>query len=784
MTIAPTPPRFDPRQALADRAPEMEVAVEKGVDRELLRAAHEAVDGSLLAFVSQDYFARFPHDVDAVPQAGETAIGADWRIIHGKSDAPVVQLMATHLAQFLEERMGLALPVHEMAADAASEPAGGAIVLLDRGGGTPEEPESYTISVTDSAIIVRGRDAAGTRDGIVQLVDRIGLRTAPFLDRGDVVYRPRLPLRVGAVPWMGSLRDAVFMGYNALILTQDRDTSTKAFTSLYALSTSDALPVFRKYQDPGLLERMARHSDEARRYGLKLFCVVERWKAFAADHPVFTNHPGLRGALIYHFMGEDVPPAGYTPCTQHPLMRQYLSETVSGIVDRLRVDGVLAIVGGESFAHCYMRPANAEKGHTNCPRCEPLGAEAAVADLCNYLADAARAANPEAVLVAWPYSAGHFWSVDSTQEALIDKMKPGTAILTCVEKDEVLEKPGGVRKRIWDYSIDLIGPGERAKAQIAATKAAGIKVFLKSEPELAFEAVNLPYIPCVDRWYDRADGLASCGADGAWVFPWFQQCYGTTSTEVFKFAWWQPLPGKEAVLAALANRIAGEQAGPHLRRAWRHVSRAIELVPELPPYFAGPYYMGAAHPMCADPVAKLPAIYPKSGPFGPFVLTEARGDVPLFGEYYRRMEACLGEALAELDQAQPLVPERCQATFLAELSPARWLHSTARTHANFYESCQLRDALHSLAENGELAAAERAGAQAKFDRWRAVLTDERANAAVALALVECDPRLDFHYRQRLKLPHAADLIRAKLELTDRELDTYLPGLAGRCGLGP
>ncbi len=580
------------------------------------------------------------------------------------------------------------------------------------------------------------------------------------------------------------MRDAVFMGYNALILTEARDTSTKAFTSFYALSTSDAIPEFKKYQDPELLEKMARNSKEARRYGLKLFCVVRRWKAFAENHPVFVNHPGLRGALIYHFTGTDVPPAGYTPCTEHPLMRQYLSETVTGIVSRLRVDGVLAIIGGEAFAHCYMRPAGVEKGHTNCPRCEALGAETVVANLCNYLGEAARKANPDAVFVAWPYSASSFWSVDDTQEALISKIKPGTAILTCAEKDEVIEKPGGVVKRIWDYSIDFIGPGDRAKAQIRAAKEAGIQIYLKSEPELAFEAVNLPYIPCVDRWYDRADSLASCGADGAWVFPWFQQCYGTTSTEVHKYAWWEPMADKEATLRALANRIAGPDAGPYLREAWRHVSKAIEFVPELPPYFAGPYYMGAAHPMCADPEAQLPALYPEKGPFGPYVLTEARGDVPVFGAYYRAMEASLREAVAELDKARPLVPERCRKTFVAELSPTQWLYSTSRTHANFYESCQLRDALHALAGEGGAGTEERSRSQAQYDRWRAILEDERANSVEALSLVENDPRLDFHYRQRLELPHAPDLIRAKLELVDHELTKYLPELARQCGLDP
>jgi hypothetical protein len=67
--------------------------------------------------------------------------------------------------------------------------------------------------------------------------------------------------------------------------------------------------------------------------------------------------------------------------------------------------------------------------------------------------------------------------------------------------------------------IDLIGPGERARRQIGLSKAAGIPIYLKSEPEISLEAPGLPHILCLDRWFDRADALASSGANGAWVFP-------------------------------------------------------------------------------------------------------------------------------------------------------------------------------------------------------------------------------------------------------------------------
>jgi hypothetical protein len=97
------------------------------------------------------------------------------------------------------------------------------------------------------------------------------------------------------------------------------------------------------------------------------------------------------------------------------------------------------------------------------------------------LAETARKANPECEIVAWPYSAEYVWSADRDQAGLIRLPKPGTAILTEVEKDEYVDKPEGFKKHLWDYSIDLIGSGERAKRQIAAGRAAGVPIYLKSE---------------------------------------------------------------------------------------------------------------------------------------------------------------------------------------------------------------------------------------------------------------------------------------------------------------
>ena len=108
-------------------------------------------------------------------------------------------------------------------------------------------------------------------------------------------------------------------------------------------------------------------------------------------------------------------------------------------------------------------------------------------------------------------------------------------------KDELMEKPGGVKKRLYDYSIDLIGPGERATQQLKLGEQTGVPIHVLSMAEETFEGNLLPHIPCMDRWVARAEAMASCGAES--VYVWQMGPYdAASSAEINKFFWWEPVP--------------------------------------------------------------------------------------------------------------------------------------------------------------------------------------------------------------------------------------------------
>ncbi len=753
-----------------------EIGARLGRDTEAAWAA------SPYSAISSDYFARFVRDPNAKPTKDELEITSSWEIAIANDSSPVVEKMAEYLRDFLQRRMNVSLKVNRVREEILWDTKNAIVLDVAGVADGPRSREGFMLWVIDNTVAISSVTPAGLRDGVVSLVDSIGFRGAPFVRRVSTVrdvHEPRLDVRLGTIPKGGSYRELVFMGYNAVF---------SGGGSLFALSTSDAIPELAVRRALGLLEQNRNAAAEARAHGLKTYAFLDIRQKFPENDPVFAAHPEIRGARTWRADGE------FVLCTEHPLVQQWLTESVQGLFKAdPELSGIVLIIGGEGFYHCYMRPHGVEKGHTNCSRCEKLGAETVVANLCNRLAEAARSVSPKAEVVVWPYSAEHVWSADKTQEKLIEKLKPGVALLTEIEKDEYVQKPGGVNKHLWDYSIDLIGPGERAKAQIAACRKAGINVYLKSEPELGFEAPRLPHIPSMDRWVDRAEALASCGATGAWVFPAFRPNYGTSAAEVAKFVWWTPTPDKEKLLNDFAVRLVGKEAGPHLRAAWKHVSDAIPLSPTIPPYYTGPQYLGPAQPMIADPKAPVPDLFNGYYLFmaeitdadgvkrQPTYMTTPHGDAVVFGDYYRRMERELNAAVDELNAAAPLVDADHKLMFDAEVSATRWFYATTRTTANFYESCVLRDKLLACArgESPDWPPAERAAA---MTRWRAILEDERANTEAALPWVEQDMRLDCYYGSDHTFSHAADMMRAKLEIMQTELNEFLPKTAEACGI--
>ena len=213
-----------------------------------------AYDACRFSFLSKDYFARFTRDPAVVPNDGEVLLSANWKIAIPEDAQPLTRIMAEHLAEFLAGRMRIDLAIEPLPRDRLMQSNDGSVVLSDSGGGDVGVEESFTLTVEQQRVVVLGRDVAGLRDGVVKLVDLMGARQGPILPRGERVYRPRVAVRLGVVPWLGSYREPVFMGHNAVLV----NTYYEGEESLFALSTSNAIPELNTLRRPEVLARLIR----------------------------------------------------------------------------------------------------------------------------------------------------------------------------------------------------------------------------------------------------------------------------------------------------------------------------------------------------------------------------------------------------------------------------------------------------------------------------------------------------------------------------------------------
>lgn len=708
-----------------------------------------------------DFFVRFHRDKNAQCNQDEVEVTDAWKIVFQDS-TPVLKLMADHLADFFVRCMDIPLEVtFSNTIDSIELPA---IILRVS---QAAKPESFSIAVSYDEIIITGADPSGVRNGVVRIIGLFGLRMAPYLQFNKTLYTPRNELRMA---FLDSVQNDVFYGSNAAMLGN---------AELYALSDSELIPELIERRNPTLLNEFIKKAKTAEAYSLKKYINLATMEKFKLNDSIFENHPDIKGALTFSKDGD------YTLCSQSPLVRKYIFESIEGLFRNIPgLDGIIVIIGGEAFYHCFTRAYGVERGHTNCLRCEALGAELVVSDLCNLIAEAARSVNPNAEVIAWPYSAAAVWSEDDAQLGFIRKLKPGVSIMTEAEKDEIIYKPGGVSKRMWDYSIDMEGLGRRAQAQLAEQA----PIHILTMAGMSFEDSLLPMMPVHDRWARRAEALAASGAKGVYLFD-ITPFHGLSSAEIYQYKWFSPSMSDEDLLCKLAKRITGDAcAGQLLRQAWREASNGFNYMPFINSYFFGPQYLGPAHPVVLDISETMPEVYKGyhlhnlesnlDAVINNPVFScdqnvsnhiDCPGDkgIPILEIYYRVAEAYLVRAVNAVSEARKLIPPEHSMLFEAETSPIQWFYHTLRTCGNLFELNRVLNELKEMHDKG--------GEKVKrhFSRLREILLDEKQNTLLSLPIAQKDARLEIQ-RGDFSFYSLVNMMNAKLDLLEKQITERLP----------
>jgi hypothetical protein len=725
---------------------------------------------SFIQEITGPLFSRSLRDAAARRAAEEIAIEDGWVLTSASQSREMVANRIREFQQFLQIAMSVRIDLKR------SEPllpghrtivAGTRQELPDEGKDL-RKPESFRLRIQDDNVLLCGYDERGVVLGLHFVEACMRLRRAPFLKIGEEMRVPahsprmtcapfysRAELEVPVDPYTDGLLGRISRaGFNAIWLWCDLD----------AVAHSNVYPEL----DDGVRERQARLNaiiGRAERHGVDVYM-------YLANRPLpasfFARHPEVKGSERNAYGGN------YILCTSVLEARKHLTAAVHDLMQSVpKLRGVVLIIGGEGFFHCYTR-------ENTCPRCSRRTPQEIIAEFSESILTGARAGTPDAAVVLWPYSASNHWSQDDTKQAkLIAKLPEGITFLTEFAKEGAVSF-GDVTIPAYDYPISLVGPSARFVEQARLAKAKGLGFWVKTEHAIAMEFVPTPYIPVFFQWAERFERIRQSSEITGIFSNWMH--YGfmpSIAADLYFWHIWSQPPDTAELLGLIARRDFGAGSATHVVKAWLRFSEAIRQYP-----FSGSVAMGVVQKGPAHPLFFSPDYKPRHGsgrqfrndlnwtkPWGP----------ELTIRQFSRMEKLWSEGVAELQQAVAKAEAEMRRNIGRELGIAGTLLACVRSAIHVARFYTLRDELFASADRGR--------ASTLLQEMASVARAELKNAQEALPFVCADSRLGYANSGKSELIgvprggiYSAVSIRKKIAQVQRMIDHDIPEYRRRRGL--
>lgn len=649
------------------------------------------------------------------------------------------------------------------------------------------EGDSYTLKTGYRSIVISSPTWRGVLYGVYHLEQILLERGMPALKPMAVTRRPEFDVRM-----FGDVYGTFTVSGLRINRPVNRDTfsalsrfganATFTFVQLTDYLDGSIYPELKNPDREKNLAELARLAELCKSVGLDLYLDAYNPK-LPSNHPVFLAHPNARGASQF---GHDIR----SLCPSDPETLRFIAESWADVFRRVpALGGMVTIIGGEGFYHCYMR---AGKEGPDCPRCRIRAPEDVVADLTNAVFRAVRKVKPDAELLAWPYSA-FVWSRDPFQLGLIERLDPGIQLVSEIDKDYLYKKQGYV-KNIWDYSIDFLGPSDRFKAQREAVEKRGLKLCCKTETSVSLEFHSVPYIPCLQRWGERMDIIRSQKPVSIYYAYDIAGFTRSRSDELACRLSWEPAGTAAEEIRKIALRDFGPEAAEGVMNGWSYFSQAMGHCPHLTHgYYRGPSFMGAAQPLMLKE-ENMPAKL--SGRFFYLAeedLSEGTGQALKLRPIYTPDIAISPAEIADMDKAVGLwekgvaameavrgrVAAPYSAEFQKETDLGTYLLTVFRAIADANHFFTLRKEYLELTKDPAMTAENRSHATAVLREMETITAAELRNAWQAISIARRDPRLDLSVRLDLDYPPLTEMLEAKIQFQRTEAKRqFAAALAG------
>lgn len=700
---------------------------------------------------------------------GEIAVGSEWGLQAVGMDAPPGPFAVQEMKSFFADSGGVTLKTAR---------AGKRIVLRVEGKAQDRiQADSYSFKVTDTRIEITSPTARGVLYGVYYLEQLLLDRGVPAIRPMSVQRKPAFDVRMfgevyGTFTISGLRIDRPITRDTFSALSRFGGNATFTFVRLGDYLGGGAYPELANRDREKNISELKQLSEMAQSVGLDLYLDAYNLK-LPSSHPVFKAHPEAMGAPQF---GGDIR----CLCPSDPKTLEYIAESWADVFRRVpSLGGMVAIIGGEGFYHCYMRCG---QNGPDCPRCKYRPAEDVVADLTNAVFRAIRKVKPDAEFFAWPYSA-FVWSKEPFQLDLISKLDPGIHLVSEIDKDYIYHK-AGYDKSIWDYSIDFLGPTDRYKAQADAIRKRGLKQCCKTETATAWEHTGVPYIPCMQRWAERMDIIRAQKPDS---ILYAYDCTGFCRTRPEELAGrlsWETSATSDQAIDSIAVRDFGPDAADKIIEAWECFSEAMGHVPYLTHgYYKGPSFIGPGQPLMLSDEGMPKELMGRFFYLAENDLTEGTSEATKLRPIYTADVQETAAQMADMDKALGLweqgvhtmksvydrVPDTHRAEYQREMDMAAYLQSCFRSVVNCNRFFTLRRQYRELTKDQEAIQANRERAIELLDRMKAIIEAELVNARQGLIISRRLPSLDLAVRLDMDYPPLTKIIEAKIAFTEQVL---------------
>ncbi len=243
------------------------------------------------------------------------------------------------------------------------------------------------------------------------------------------------------------------------------------------------------------LARMRELTERLDKYGIKLYLYLNEPRSMPIEF--FDTRPEIRG----HKKENDA-----CLCTSSEAVKEYLRSSVERICREVPlIGGFFTITRSENLTNCYSHSGKAGKPCT-CPRCSERSVGEVIADTVGCFLEGARRVSDDIKIFAWSWGWGE-------QSADVIQRLPKEVILLSQSELDMPFDIGGVKGKVLDYSMSIVGPGERAAKEWRIARERGLSVGAKVQINTTWEASTVPAVPVTPSIDRHMSALANAGVE-------------------------------------------------------------------------------------------------------------------------------------------------------------------------------------------------------------------------------------------------------------------------------